>query len=62
MVSVGVVDKLSVYFDSIRGPLAANCEAGDFVQHGLALLISLIRLLSKRYLKTCHRLNFIRCL
>ena len=49
---MGVVDKLSVYFDSIRGPLASNCEAGDFVQHGLALFISLIRLLSKRFARS----------
>ena len=48
VISVGVIDKLSVYFDNIRGPLHNNSEAAEFVQHGLGLLIAVTKLLAKR--------------
>ena len=48
IISVGVVDKLSVYFDSVRGPLPSNSDAAEFVQHGLSLLVALTKLLAKR--------------
>ena len=48
VVSVGVVDKLSQYFSSVRGPINDNAEAAEILQHGLGLLIAMAKLISKR--------------
>ena len=48
IVSVGVVDKLAQYFTGVRGSIDDNQQASEFLQHSLALLTAMIKLVSHR--------------
>ena len=48
IISVGVVDKLMHYFNSVPGPIDNNKEAAEFLQHSMGLLTGMTRFLSKK--------------
>ncbi|ELT92650.1 hypothetical protein CAPTEDRAFT_90932, partial [Capitella teleta] len=48
LVSVGVVDRLTMFFNSIRGSIDGDASLAEFLQHGISLLSSVTRLLSRR--------------
>eukprot|EP00058_Branchiostoma_floridae_P024433 XP_002609923.1 hypothetical protein BRAFLDRAFT_85871 [Branchiostoma floridae] len=46
VVSVGVVDKLSQYFKSVRGPIDQDLKAAEFLGSGMGLLASMNKFVS----------------
>ena len=48
VVSIGVVDKLSTYFNNVRGPINDSPQGAEMLQHGLGLLISMAKLMGRR--------------
>ncbi len=48
IVSVGVVDKLSQYFNNVRGPLDDDQNGAEFLQHSMGLLTAITKLISKK--------------
>lgn len=48
IISVGVIDKLRVYFSAVRGPVDADRNSADFLMHSLGLLVAMTKFMSKR--------------
>ena len=48
IISVGLVDKLAWYFNGVHGPIDADQPAGEFLQHAMAMLSSMIKIASQR--------------
>ncbi|XP_069138019.1 S phase cyclin A-associated protein in the endoplasmic reticulum-like isoform X2 [Argopecten irradians] len=48
IISVGIVDKLTQYFRGVQGPIDADKEGAEFLQHSLGLLVSMTKIMSKR--------------
>ncbi|KAK3743773.1 hypothetical protein RRG08_043505 [Elysia crispata] len=48
IISVGVIDKLRVYFSAVRGPVDTDRNSADFLMHSLGLLVAMTKFMSKR--------------
>lgn len=58
LVSCGVLDKLTVYFNNVRNPIDQEPQIAEFLQHAMGLLGSMTRFIST----TCNRLVLDRTL
>ncbi|XP_077867715.1 S phase cyclin A-associated protein in the endoplasmic reticulum-like [Saccoglossus kowalevskii] len=51
LVSVGVLDQLTLYFNSVHGPVDEDPKSADFIQHCLGLLVAMTRFIMT---KSCN--------
>ncbi|XP_064608297.1 S phase cyclin A-associated protein in the endoplasmic reticulum-like isoform X2 [Liolophura sinensis] len=48
VISVGIVDKLTQYLNSVHGPIDEERDIAEFLQHSLGLLVAITKFTSKR--------------
>ncbi|XP_023932135.1 S phase cyclin A-associated protein in the endoplasmic reticulum-like isoform X1 [Lingula anatina] len=48
IIAVGIMDKLTIYFSNVRGPIDDAPHAAEFLQHSMGLLTAMIKLSVKR--------------
>ncbi|GAB6032468.1 Sentrin-specific protease 3, variant 2 [Chamberlinius hualienensis] len=58
-VSIGVIDKMSQYLNSVRGPVDNEPLMADFLQQSIILLMGLTKLLSQRHNKVFEKNRLI---